>query len=416
MLFRFSLYGFLKNQRYFEPFLVLAFMEKGLSFFLIGTLIMVRDVTVNLLEIPSGSIADICGRRGSMILAFVAYLISYLIFGFADAYAGLLVAMLFFAVGDSFRSGTHKAMIFTWLRLQGREDERTRVYGFTRSWSKIGSAVSCCLAAVFVFTDDNYSHIFFYAAVPCVLSVINFLGYPRNLENREQGSFSLALILRHTIDALKLAFTRPALRRLVFESMGFDGYFAATKDYLQPVLQAAALSAAAGFAATRDWSDIQRSAVLVGAVYFVLFLGSAAASRKAHRVVSFRGSLDGAATFMWFLALLTFALIAVAAWFGLLALVILAFVVLHLLENAWRPILISRFDNQAPEEQGATILSIESQSQRGSTMMLAPLAGFLVDRAANTGGSAFWPLGLLGLAISLFFLLTSRRHSSALNG
>jgi len=176
MLFRFSLYGFLKNQRYFEPFLVLAFMEKGLSFFLIGTLIMVRDVTVNLLEIPSGSIADICGRRGSMILAFVAYLISYLIFGFADAYAGLLVAMLFFAVGDSFRSGTHKAMIFTWLRLQGREDERTRVYGFTRSWSKIGSAVSCCLAAVFVFTDDNYSHIFFYAAVPCVLSVINFLG------------------------------------------------------------------------------------------------------------------------------------------------------------------------------------------------------------------------------------------------
>ena len=30
MLFRFSLYGFLKNQRYFEPFLVLVFLEKGL--------------------------------------------------------------------------------------------------------------------------------------------------------------------------------------------------------------------------------------------------------------------------------------------------------------------------------------------------------------------------------------------------
>jgi uncharacterized membrane protein YfcA len=39
MLFRFSLYGFLKNQRYFEPFLVLAFLEKGLSFFEIGLLI-----------------------------------------------------------------------------------------------------------------------------------------------------------------------------------------------------------------------------------------------------------------------------------------------------------------------------------------------------------------------------------------
>ena len=29
MLFRFSLYGFLKNQRYFEPFLVLVLLDKG---------------------------------------------------------------------------------------------------------------------------------------------------------------------------------------------------------------------------------------------------------------------------------------------------------------------------------------------------------------------------------------------------
>ena len=32
MLFRFCLYGFLKNQQYYEPFLILVFREKGLSF------------------------------------------------------------------------------------------------------------------------------------------------------------------------------------------------------------------------------------------------------------------------------------------------------------------------------------------------------------------------------------------------
>jgi hypothetical protein len=31
MLFRFSLYGFLKNQQYYDPFLILAFLDKGLS-------------------------------------------------------------------------------------------------------------------------------------------------------------------------------------------------------------------------------------------------------------------------------------------------------------------------------------------------------------------------------------------------
>ena len=416
MLFRFSLYGFLKNQRYFEPFLILVFMEKGLSFFLIGTLVMFREIIVNLLEIPSGSLADVWGRRRCMILAFAGYLVSYLMFGFSTNYAGLLAAMFFLAIGDSFRSGTHKAMIFSWLRAQGREHERTRIYGFTRSWSQLGSALSCCLAAVFVFTEDSYGNVFFYAAVPCVLSIINFLGYPAALENRDRAGFSLKSLYAHTLEAMKLCLGKPALRRLVFESMGFEGFFSACKDYLQPVLQATALAAAAGLAFAEGWSDVQRSAILVGAVYLALFLGSAAASRKAHRVVSICGSQERAASYLWLVALIVCLLIAIGAWFGLGPLVIVAFVALHLLQNIWRPVLVSRFDAYAPERQGATILSIESQAQRGATMVLAPLLGFLVDWASKAGDTTLWPLGLIGLAICLLFWLTSRRHSSVLQG
>ena len=32
MLRRFSLYGFLKNQHYFQPFIVLAFLQMGLNY------------------------------------------------------------------------------------------------------------------------------------------------------------------------------------------------------------------------------------------------------------------------------------------------------------------------------------------------------------------------------------------------
>ena len=59
MLFRFCLYGFLKNQRYFEPFWVLAFLEKGLNFFLLGLLFGFRELATNLMEIPTGAIADV---------------------------------------------------------------------------------------------------------------------------------------------------------------------------------------------------------------------------------------------------------------------------------------------------------------------------------------------------------------------
>jgi len=77
MLFRFSLYGFLKNQRYYDPFLILAFREKGLSFFQIGILYGFREICTNLFEIPSGALADLYGRRRAMIFSFCAYIVSF---------------------------------------------------------------------------------------------------------------------------------------------------------------------------------------------------------------------------------------------------------------------------------------------------------------------------------------------------
>ena len=58
MIARFSAYGFLKNQQYYDPFLILAFRDKGLSFFLIGLLFGFRGLAVNIMEVPTGVLAD----------------------------------------------------------------------------------------------------------------------------------------------------------------------------------------------------------------------------------------------------------------------------------------------------------------------------------------------------------------------
>ncbi len=80
------------------------------------------------------------------------------------------------------------------------------------------------------------------------------------------------------------------------------------------------------------------------------------------------------------------------------------FVLLHVLQNLWRPVLISRFDSHSDERQGATVLSIESQSRRAATMLLAPALGFAVDLVrANQWGGEFWPVGLVGTAMAIVF-------------
>jgi MFS family permease len=224
MLFRFSLYGFLKNQRYFEPFLILSFLEKGLTFFEIGLLIAFREITVILFEAPSGAIADVYGRRPVMILSFVVYIASFLTFALADGLILLAAAMLLFGVGEAFRTGMHKAMIFAWLRMEGRIHERTRYYGYTRSWSKFGSAASVVLAGIFVFSSDSYVTIFYLATIPYLLNIVNLLGYSAKLDEissdrpRPNLLGHLSMTLRGTIrDAY--------LRRLLAESMGFEGVF-----------------------------------------------------------------------------------------------------------------------------------------------------------------------------------------------
>ncbi len=375
MLTRFSLYGFLKNQRYFEPFLILVFLEKGLSFFEIGLLIGFREICINLFEIPSGAAADLYGRRRAMMFSFLNYIVSFIIFALSNSVALLCLAMLFFAIGDSFRTGTHKAMIFDWLKREGRESEKTKIYGFTRSWSKKGSAVSVFIASGLVFYSGEYGDIFLYSIPPYLVAIWNFWHYPNYLDGEKQADISIRKVGAHFIDGLKLTWRSTNLRRLTIEAMAFEGVFKTVKDYLQPVLQGAALA----LPFLMSLPGEKRTALLVGGVYFALYIASATASRQAHRLLNLRDNVIHASKWLWQFYLAVFLLMLAGLGFGWLFLAVVGFIAINILQNFWRPIIVSRFDDHAPPEKGATILSIESQSRSFVTMLLAPVLGLLVD-------------------------------------
>jgi MFS family permease len=416
MIFRFSLYGFLKNQQYFAPFILLAFLQMGLSFTLIGLLIGFRELLSNLFEIPSGTIADLLGRRRSLIFSFACYIASFAIMGSVGLtlvgsasltllFSTLLLAMAFYALGDAFRSGTHKALIFTFLRLENRTNERTKVYGYTRSWSKIGSALSVILACIFVYVSDNYVWIFYFSIIPFLLNMVNVGSYPRALDgDGRPENAGISEILAHLKESCRIALANRNFRSLIFESMTFEGYFKATKDYLQPLLKLAALPLAALLFAGWELGETQKSVILIGPIYFLLFLGSAVASRQAHKLVDLIGDEDRAAHAMWFVLFLLFLSLLPALYFEIFWIAIMALVLIHLLQNVWRPVFISRIDAHGEEARGATLLSIQSQAQSLATMVFAPIIGYAVDLARGSYGGDFWPVALFGAMIALWFL------------
>ena len=398
MLFRFSLYGFLKNQQYYEPFIILAFREKGLTFFMIGLLIGFRELAVNVMEVPSGAIADLYGRRRSMMLSFAAYIVSFAIFALSTALWQLFAAMLFFAVGEAFRTGTHKAMILDWLRLQGREDEKTKTYGFTRSWSKIGSAVSVIIAGAMVFYTGRFTDIFWFSIIPYALGIINFLGYPSELDGKPESAPSLSSAAEHLWKGFRQAFLDCRLRRVLIESMAYEGTFKATKDYLQPILKQMAIALPVMVSLGED----KRTAIVVGGVYFVLYIASGLASRKADWFARGCGGESRAARRLWVITAAVLAEVGTTLYFGVFWAGALGFVFLALLQNFWRPITITRVDNETDAKMGATMLSIESQAKAIGAMILAPVLGLAVDGLARAPElPALWAVGFVGAAIAL---------------
>ncbi|MCD4683390.1 MAG: MFS transporter, partial [Bacteroidales bacterium] len=103
--YKFCLYGFLKNLRFFEPFLILFFLENNLNFLQIGVLYSVREITRNILEIPAGIISDSLGRKKTMIFSFGFYIVSFITFYMAGSYSILIFAMIIYSLGDAFRTG-----------------------------------------------------------------------------------------------------------------------------------------------------------------------------------------------------------------------------------------------------------------------------------------------------------------------
>ncbi len=395
MLFRFSLYGFLKNQKYYEPFFILIFLEKGFSFFQIGLLIAFRELAVTILEVPSGALADSHGRRNCMVASMIGYIASFLFFSLSNSFLVLFFAMFLFAIGDAFRTGTHKAMIFKWLENENRLTEKTKVYGFTRSWSKTGTALSSIIAAILVYKSGSFSTVFLFCIPPYLINLFNLLSYPRDLEAEDHGVKTIKESAAMLTSVFKETFKFKPLRKLIVETMGFQGVHKVTGDYIQPLIKVLAVSVPIFAILKGD----KGAAVLAGFVYFFLALLGIFGSRFSHKLVSASGSEDRSASFLWISNLICYILLIPFLFKGWFLAAILLFIVLELLQNLWRPIQIGRFDSLSSGSRRATVLSIESQAKSFSAMLYAPLLGFGVDYFG------LWFVGVTGAIVTLSIML-----------
>ncbi len=378
MFYKFALYGFLKNLRLFEPFLVLFFRQGGLTFLEIGFLYSIRDLATNVLEIPSGVYADAFGRRRSMIMSFLAYIISFIIFFLHPNFFIYALAMLLFAAGEAFRTGTHKALILEYLKLKDMQNLKVAYYGRTRAASQLGSALNSLLAAGLVFYTGNYRYVFIASTIPYLLDLINLMSYPPELDGElvrlEKGAIWTQV--KTTLKTFGGLFKDPAAIRAILNSASFDAFFKATKDYLQPILKAFALSLP--ILATLD--DTKRASTIIGAVYFIMYLMTSYASRSAAGFGRRFRNIAQAINVTFVIGAGFLFVAGIASWQNMTVLSVLVFIGLYLLHNVRRPMNVALISDQISNQVMAAGLSTESQFTTILMALIAPILGALADR------------------------------------
>lgn len=424
---KFAFYGFVKNLRFFDPYLILFFREVGISYFQIGVLFSIREIATNLLEIPTGIIADSYGRRRAMMAAFAVYILSFAVFFFFPAFVPYIGAMLLFALGEAFRSGTHKAMILDYITRHGMADQKVHYYGHTRSWSQRGSALSALIAGLIVFVHGQYHQVFLYSIIPYIIGFFLLKSYPAYLDfneaadtqaadaagqvhgqGRDQGERvgirikrdlrqSVQATLRDFRDLLKYK----QLRRLMLNSSVYDGVFKTSKDYIQPIMRNLAL----GLPVLVALGEQKRVALVIGVLYFFLYMLTASVSQRSGSVSEKFSSPESGLNITYLLSVLVVVAVGVSMRYNASLAAVALFVGFYILQNLRRPMTVGYVSEKIKGTVMATGLSTESQLKTVVVAVAAPIFGALVDQV----GLGWAMCALAALLLLLYPLLRVRK-------
>ncbi len=121
--------SFLSNFRLNAPILILYLQQQTGSFTAAMSLLACLMIGASLLDIPTGALADIVGRKAIIVLGWMFGLVHLWLLAIGGSYGLLLLSMLVASAGMALGSGANTAMLYDSLVELERESEYKKVSG-----------------------------------------------------------------------------------------------------------------------------------------------------------------------------------------------------------------------------------------------------------------------------------------------
>jgi MFS family permease len=341
------------------PFFIVYFISIGLSLFQIGILMAIWPLSALIFEIPTGAIADIYGRKFSVIYGWILEGVIIMLFLVSTSYWYLIFLMVMLGLTQTLISGAYDAWTVDLLKNKKRKDLLKSYFTKKQSFFNIAFIFSGLIGAFFVAYFGLRS-VFIVSSISLFISSF-FLLFGEEIHIRKKFNLSKSFkeAFSQSKKAIHFSYRHHVLFYLLFTS--FLMYFALSFQTFvtwTPLLK--------GF----DIPDYAFGYLWSLASVFGIFTPFIAS--KLLKTKKERNLLVFAAILLFIQAILVF-------YAQNIFILIFLFMFLYGILDFNSPIFSLFFHKHIPQKMRATIGSVEGMVISLAGIIAFPIVGFLVD-------------------------------------
>ena len=176
------------------PIIVLFFQEHGLSLTEVMIIQAIYSLSVAVFEIPSGYIADLFGRKHTIVYSTIFSFSGYLVFSFFGGFYAFAAASILVGIGGSLMSGSDSALLYDTLLETGDKKTYTKIEGRNYAIGNFSEAIAGILGG-FLAVSSIYLPIYvqtgiLFLSIPIALTLVEPTMHE---ENKIEKSFKAIL-------------------------------------------------------------------------------------------------------------------------------------------------------------------------------------------------------------------------------
>ena len=366
------------------PIIVLFFQENGLSMCQVFLLQSVFSIVIVISEVPSGYLADIIGRKISIIIGCILAFAGFATYSLSYGFWGFLFAELFLGLSNSFISGADSALIYDSLIEIKSKNEYKKIEGRLLSVGNfsegIAGLVGGFLALVSLRTPFYFEAAITFLAIPVAFSLVE--PERHKLDNSEGNLKSILRIVKYALH------DHAEIKWLIMYSAMIGVAILTMVWFVQPYLKL-----------------VQLPLALFGVVWAGLQFSVGIFSFYAHRIELFVGR-KRTLILLIILTVLGYCLLSVFRSFW----AIIFIVILYFIRGISYPVLKDYINQTITSDIRATVLSVTNLVRRLFFSIFGPIIGWVADLYSLS--TALMLCGIIFLFWGGISLLLLHRHKA----